>query len=412
MGDSKRNHCRFCNSELDDSFLHLNDQPLANNLVRPEDKNIEIYKCELALTVCINCKLTQLTHAVPADKMFKNYLYVSSTTQTFRDHFAAYAKNLRDTVKNVEKGVAVDIGSNDGLLVKCYMNEGFNAVGVDPAENLAKLANDNGIPTINDYFNEECVEKIIRERGKADVISANNVFAHIDDIQSVMKNVKALLSENGVLTIEFPYYKIMQDDLVFDMIYHEHVCYINVEPLRYFTNQYGLDIFDIKEVTSHGGSLRVFISWKDGVYPMTETVTKFIAEEVEGKYNTLEKAKEFASQVEDIKDKLWQFINDAKAEGKTVAGYGAPAKASTIINYCLFGPDNIDFIIDDNPLKQNMLVPGANIPIYSSSILEEKLPDYLIIFAWNFSSEIIKNNGHLRKKGVKFIVPLPEPRIV
>lgn len=403
--------CRYCDSPIGEPFLELGVQPLANNLVKP-DSTDEEFKCDLSLVLCDHCKHTQLSHIVPADLMFKHYLYVSSTTQTFRDHFAAYAKDLRDKSVLSDGGVAVDIGSNDGLLVKCYRDQGFNAVGVDPAENLAKAANEAGIPTLNKYFNESCVEEIIRDYGKADVISCNNVFAHIGDIQSVVRNVTGLLSEKGILTIEFPYYVLMHDNLVFDMIYHEHVSYMNVEPLKFLLNRFGLDIFDVQEVESHGGSLRVYASWKDGKHSITDKAQSYIDLEQEKGYNEPEQAKVFADKVLAIKDKLWEFIHKAKEEGKTVAGYGAPAKASTIINFCDFGPNDIDFIIDDNPLKQNLLSPGTHIPIVSSKVLEEKTPDYLIIFAWNFAKEIIKNNQELKDKGVQFIVPLPEPKII
>jgi SAM-dependent methyltransferase len=407
----KIKECRYCDAPIGEAFLELGVQPLANNLVQPNSTEEE-FKCDLSLVLCDNCKHTQLTHIVPADLMFKHYLYVSSTTQTFRDHFAAYAADLRGKSKLNDGGFAVDIGSNDGLLVKCYRNEGFNAVGVDPAENLAKAANEAGILTINKYFDESCVKTIIQDFGKADVISCNNVFAHIGDIQSVVRNVTGLLSDVGILTIEFPYYVLMHDNLVFDMIYHEHVSFMNVEPLQFLMNKFGLEIFDIQEVDSHGGSLRVYVSWKDGAYSISDKVQSYIINEQEKGYNTKEKAEEFATKVLGIKDKLWGFVNQAKAEGKTVAGYGAPAKASTIINFCEFGPDDIDFIIDDNPLKQNLLSPGTHIPIMSSKVLEEMTPDYLIIFAWNFATEIIKNNGHLKDRGVKFIVPLPEPKLV
>lgn len=406
----KANECRYCDEQLPAPFLDLGIQPLANNLVKSKDE--KEFKCDLALTLCPKCNLTQLSHIAPADLMFKHYLYVSSTTQTFRDHFAAYANDLSNKCNKKENKVSVDIGSNDGLLVKCFFNEGFKAIGVDPAENLAKKANEEGIPTINKYFDESCVEEIIKDYGKADVISANNVFAHIDDIQSVVRNVKGLLSEDGIFVIEFPYYAIMQDDLVFDMIYHEHVSFINIQPLNFLMNRFGLEIFDIKEVDSHGGSLRVYSSWKDGNYSVTNKAKSFMEKEEKGGYNTEEGAKAFADKVMAIKDKLWEFINKAKGEGKTIAGYGAPAKASTIINFCNFGPNDIDFIIDDNPLKQDYLCPGTHIPIVSSDILKHKTPDYLIIFAWNFAKEIIANNGHIRDNGVKFIIPLPEPKII
>ena len=402
--------CRYCNETLNKPFLNLGKQPLANNLVPPEKIKDEEFKCDLALTLCSKCKLTQLSHVVPPDLMFKHYLYVSSTTKTFREHFSNYAKDLKDRIKNKVNPVAVDIGSNDGLLVQCYLNEGMEAVGVDPAENLAEAANENGIPTFNSYFNERCVELIKKEYGKADVISGNNVFAHIADIQSVMKNVRDLLSEDGIFVVEFPYYATMQEDLVFDMIYHEHLSYINIEPLEYLANCYGLAIVDIKEVGTHGGSLRVYMSWQNGKYNATDQSKKFIEYEKAHGYNNIDSAKKFAANVAKVKQDLWEFVNEAKKQGKKIAGYGAPAKASTIINYCNFGPEDIEFIIDDNPLKQGLLIPGAHIPIYSSDMLKERAPDLLIIFAWNFANEIISKNEHLRETGTTFLTPLPKVR--
>jgi len=403
-------NCRYCNNPLDDPFLKLGDQPLANNLVKAQ--NEDEFTCDLNLTLCNKCGLTQLSHIAPPDLMFKHYLYVSSTTNTFREHFASYAKDLKSKVQATNTIFAVDIGSNDGLLVKCYMNEGMTAIGVDPAENLATEANKNGIPTINQYFDESCVNLIINNHGKADIISANNVFAHIPDIQSVLSNVKKLLNINGIFVIEFPYYSIMQRDLVFDMIYHEHVSYINLNPLKYFIERNGLRIFDIVEVDSHGGSLRVFISWPGSSYSVNTKVDEMLKKEKEQGANTVIAANKFKKNVVEIRKKLWSFIEKAKTEQKVIAGYGAPAKASTIINFCKFTTNEIQYIIDDNPLKQGMLIPGAHIPIKPSSYLQEEKPDLLIIFAWNFAKEIVNKNEDLRNNGVDFIIPIPDPKIL
>ena len=408
----KKTKCRYCDSPLGKPFLDLGEKhPLANSLPRPEDLNQPLFTCPLQLVKCTHCHLVQLAHAVPADLMFKDYLYVSSTTKTFREHFAAYAHTVKSKLTHVKNPVAVDIGSNDGLLVSCYMNEGMKAVGVDPADNLAKQANLEGRPTLNRYFDEICVKEIIQKYGKAHAISANNVFAHIDDIQSVCKNVFNLLDDEGFFVIEFPYLVTMLDEMLFDMIYHEHVSYIGVTSLGFLMNKYGAHIFDVQKVSSHGGSLRVFISKQKSSFAVQPIVDELLT--LEKNKGCLENAvyEKFAARVLNFKKELNALIGRIRADGKKIWGYGAPAKATTIINFCGLTSKEIESIVDDNPLKQGRLVPGGNIPIVPSSQLEAKPSDYVLIFAWNFAKEIIGKIGHLQGRGTQFIVPLPDPHI-
>ncbi len=427
MENHQKTKCRYCNSDLGKPFLDLGtNHPLANNLPRKEDLNKPLFTCPLQLVKCQKCHLVQLAHAVPAKLMFEDYLYVSSTTKTFREHFAAYAHTVKSKLAGVKNPVAVDIGSNDGLLVSCYMNEGMKAVGVDPAINLAKQANAEGRPTLNRYFDEVCVREIIQKYGKAHAISANNVFAHIDDIQSVCRNVFSLLDDQGFFVIEFPYLVTMLDEMLFDMIYHEHVSYIGVTALNFLMNQYGAHIFDVQKVSSHGGSLRVFICKQKASYAIQPIVSELT--NLEKNKGCLENGvyEKFAARVLNFKKNLNTLLAQLKAEGKTISGYGAPAKATTIINFCGLTTKQIDYIVDDNPLKQGRYVPGGQnvsasasegatggcIPIVPSAYLESKPTDYVLIFAWNFAKEIMGKIGHLQSRGVQFIVPLPEPRVI
>lgn len=405
--------CRYCDSPLGKPFLDLGaNHPLANSLPRPSDLDQPLFTCPLQLVKCQQCHLVQLAHAVPADLMFKDYLYVSSTTKTFREHFAAYAHTVKSKLTHVSNPVAVDIGSNDGLLVSCYMSEGMKAVGVDPAENLAKQANLDGRPTLNRYFDEVCVKEIIQKHGKAHAISANNVFAHIDDIQSVCRNVFSLLDDKGFFVIEFPYLVTMLDEMLFDMIYHEHVSYIGVTALNFLMNKYGAHIFDVQKVSSHGGSLRVFIAKQNGPHAVQPIVGELL--QLEKSKGCLENAvyEKFAARVLNFKNELNGLVSKLRAEGKSIWGYGAPAKATTIINFCGLTSKEIECIVDDNPLKQGRLVPGGNIPIVPSAQLEAHPADYVLIFAWNFAKEIIGKIAHLQNRGTQFIVPLPEPHVV
>jgi SAM-dependent methyltransferase len=405
----RKKTCRYCATALPPAFLDLGSVALANSYVRPEEASKEEFKCSLALTRCTRCGLVQLTHVVPPDMMFKHYLYVSSTTQTFRDHFAQYAARVKSRVTPKAKPLAVDIGSNDGLLLSCYQKEGMQAVGVDPAENLSAAANANGLVTINRYFDTESVKQIRERFGPADAVSANNVFAHIDDIESVCRNVAALLDEKGIFSIEFPYLVTMMDELLFDMIYHEHLSYIAVTPLQFVLNRFGFQIFDIEQVSSHGGSLRVFAQKTAGGRPVAAIVAELMRKEKEKGLSEAPAYEIFAQSVRDTKTRFLDKLSAIKKAGQSVAGYGAPAKASTLINYFGLSDKDIAYVVDDNPLKQGYLVPGAKIPIVPSARLLEKPTDFVVLFAWNFAKEILQKIGHLKEKGVEFIVPVGQP---
>lgn len=405
----KRSQCRYCDTPLAQSFLDLGSMPLANNLITEQEIKTPQFECPLSLTLCSKCYLVQLTHIVPPEKMFSHYLYVSSTTKTFQDHFSDYARTVRKILKKKDLPFAIDIGSNDGLLVSCYMKEGMRALGIDPAKNLADEANQKGIKTINRFFDEHAVKEILAEEGKADVISGNNVFAHIDDIQSVLRNVTTLLSDDGIFVIEFPYLIVMLETLVFDMIYHEHLSYIAIHPLQYVLDCFEMKIFDIQEVSSHGGSLRVFIQKKKGLHQISQKVEQFLKLETERGCLKTESYQKFAEQVLQVKKNFMDFIKEAKKLGQTVAGYGAPAKASTVVNFYGLTEKDISYIVDDNPLKQGRLIPGANIRIVPSAYLKTERPDYLVLFAWNFAKEILSKIGSLKDQGTSFLVPLIKP---
>ncbi len=383
--------------------------PLANNLPRKEDLTVPEFACPLSLVFCEKCGLVQLSHVVPPELMFSHYLYVSSTTKTFQEHFADYAKDVRARLKGTSP-LAVDLGSNDGLLLACYQREGMRICGVDPAKNLAEEANKQGLTTLNHFFNKDSVEEILKRFGPASVVSGNNVFAHIDDIQSVLKNVFNLLTDDGFFVIEFPYLGTMLDELLFDMTYHEHLSYIGVTPLTFVAERFGFQIFDIREVSSHGGSLRVFMQKQKGRRPVAAVVGKFLEREKKEKHAELATYQAFAAKVLKVKEDFTALIRRLKHEGKSICGYGAPAKASTLCNFYGMTPKDLDYVVDDNPLKQGRFIPGAHIPIVPSSHLNEAPADYVVIFAWNFAREIIKKISHLEERGTKFLVPLFNPK--
>lgn len=398
--------CRYCDHALPKPFLELGTVALANSYVAKENAGKPEFKCPLNLTWCSHCGLVQLSHIVPPDLMFKNYLYVSSTTQTFRDHFAEYAETVKNKLEVKKNPVAVDIGSNDGLLVSEYNKQGMRGLGVDPAENLAVEANRQGRKTLNRYFDAECVKVIKKEYGGADAISGNNVFAHIAEVQSVLKNVRELLSDQGFFVVEFPYLVTMLDELLFDMIYHEHISYIAVTPLDFFTKRFDLEIFDIQKVSSHGGSLRVFIQKKNGSYRREAIVDQMIQSEKARGIMSEATYRQFAKDVIETKNRFMRTVREIKKQEKSISGYGAPAKASTLVGFYGLSRKEIDYVVDDNPLKQNWYVPGAQIPIVSSAHLNEHPTDYVVIFAWNFAKEIMRKISHLKDKGVEFLIPV------
>ncbi len=404
--------CRYCDTPLPEPFLELGNSPLANSFLSSNKGVKDEFFCPLSLTFCQNCTLVQLTHVVPPDLMFSNYLYVSSTTTTFQKHFADYAKNVTTRSSGDKKLLAVDIGSNDGLLVSCYQKEGMDALGVEPAKNLSKTANEEGRLTLNQYFDAECVDYILKHFRHVDVISANNVFAHIDGSQEFCKNAHRLLSETGMLVIEFPYLFTMLSEMFFDMIYHEHLSYISLHALSFLLQKHQLQIFDVEKVASHGGSLRVFIQKKGGQRLVSKNVILLMEDEKNKGYQLIQTYKRFAEKVRQFKLDFISLIQDLRGEGKSLSGYGAPAKATTIASYCNLTTSDIQYIVDDNTLKQGKFSPGAHIPVVSSEYLNNHLTNFVIIFAWNFAQEIIRKIEPLRTKGVKFIIPLPHPEIV
>jgi len=403
--------CRYCDSPLRTPFLDLGVMALANSYIENGKQSDDEFKCSLSVTRCDKCDLVQLTHIVPPEKMFSHYLYVSSTTKTFQKHFLDYAKSVSHKIGK-EKGLSIDIGSNDGLLLSSFQKVGFRAVGVEPAKNLSDSANKNGFKTINKFFDASCVDEIKERFGFADVVTANNVFAHINDVQSVCRNVYELLSDDGIFVIEFPYLIEMMDGLLFDMIYHEHLSYLSVTSLKYLMARFDFELFAIDQVNSHGGSLRVFIKKKSANYKMSNEVAEMLRKESHGGYLSDAACEQFGNRVIETKHSLRKYISDIRSRGKSVSGYGAAAKASTIINFCKFTNEDINFIVDDNALKQNHLMPGSRIPIMPSSYLKKHPSDFVIIFAWNFAAEIIGKLEDLKQKGVKFIIPLPQPRVV
>ena len=396
--DSYVKNCRVCGGGFN-HYLSLGLSPLANNLNDKKNDSNDLYP--LDLNFCNQCSNSQLSVVVPPEKMFDNYFYLSSTSQQFRDHFVDIAKELKTDLKLKNTSVVVDIGSNDGIFLDPLKNLGINAIGIEPAKNVAKIANSKKLTTLPEYFSDKTVNKIIKKHGKVDVVTAFNVFAHGDGLKDILKNTEELLKKNGEFIFEIQYLLRTLKDVTFDNIYHEHVnywCFLAI--LNFFENSQ-MKVYKVKEVETHGGSLRVYAT-KNKNKRMHKSVREYIEIEKKNKLDKYPTYLEFAKKVEDTKKKSLEMINEIKSEKKKIIGYGAPAKATTILNY--FGLNDKDFLytIDENSLKQNKFIPGTNIQIKNVKDIKPSDYDYVLVLAWNFF-DLIKKNNKKKFNNSKFI---------
>jgi len=391
--------CRGCNSLELTQVVSLGSSPLANNLLNDENDPDELYP--LDLMYCETCHNVQLSYVVSPEKMFDTYLYVSSTAKSFRDHFANAAKQFISEMNLSQNSVVVDIGSNDGIALEPFAKEGIRVIGVEPAKNIAKIANDKGIETINAYFDSDVAKKIVEKFGNVDLVTASNVFAHSDGLEQMAKNAFAMLKEGGKFVVEVQYLVDTIKDMTFDNIYHEHVNYWSVTSIRNFFQRLGLTVTKVQHIDTHGGSIRVYAGRKDD--PVDASVQKFIDEEFEFGMQQKVTYNKFFERLIRIKSNVNDNLTMLKSKNLKIAGYGSPAKATTALNYFDVGLNYIDYIIDDNSLKHNKLLPGVRIPIKSREFLINNKPDVIIIMAWNFAEEIKKNNRELIDMDIRFV---------
>lgn len=391
-------NCRSCGGENLKDVVTLGKSPLANNLLNSLESECETFPLELKY--CDNCKNCQLSFNVPPEKMFDNYLYVSSTAESFRNHFKLAAETFYKEFNLDSGSLVVDIGSNDGVFLKPMKDLGVRVLGVEPAKNIAQLANSNGIETINSYFNAEVVKEIRLKYGKASIVTASNVFAHSDELVNIAKETFNLLNDEGTFIIEVQYLLDTIKDMTFDNIYHEHVNYWSVTSLNNFFKNLGLTLYKVEHIQTHGGSIRAYISKNKSI---DSSVSEFINKEIEFGIGDYQTYKDFAQRLNNIKINVIKNISNLKSKYKIIAGYGSPAKATTALNF--FGIDSnfLDYTIEDNELKNNKFIPGVNIPIKNKEYCQSNLPDIVIVLAWNFFKEIEEKNRHLSQSGVKFI---------
>jgi len=405
--------CRICCGNNLMRFLDLGFTPLADAfLTASQLGEPEIYY-PLDVYLCDDCSLVQLGYVVPPEILFqRDYPYVSSTTQTGRDHFHSFAIDAFSRFDIQPDDLVVDIGSNVGVLLQGFKNRGVkNVLGIEPAANICQIARNNGIDTINEFFSEKVADKIAGTRKTAKIVTGTNVIAHIDNHHALARAVKKLLAPKGVFIFEAPYFVNLLANLEYDTIYHEHLSYLSVKPLKHLFDSFGMEIFDALEVSIHGGSLRYFVADK-GDYPVADNVSRLLRLESEGKTYDTKTLSEFARMVQKNREELTWLLHSLKKAGKRIAGVSAPAKGMTLLNYCKIGTETLDFITEKASLKIGKFTPGIHIPVLPDSELTKQKPDYALLLAWNFADEIMKNMEDYHRAGGKFIIPIPKPAII
>jgi len=407
----KINKCRICESKNLKIFLRFGDMPLAGGFVKKKDLHKE-RTYPLTVAFCKKCKETQILETIPSSVLFKDYRFVSSTTTTLSKHFVAYAKTMKNRFLK-KNSLVVEFGSNDGILLKPFKDLGIKAIGVEPAKNIAKLARKRGCNVINDFFNLTTAKKIKNKNGSASLVCANNVFAHIDNMHEPMKGIKFLLKKEGIFVFEVHYLMDLLEQFQFDMIYHEHMMHHSLTALSYLLNSFNMEIFDVLRIPIHAGSIRVYAqNKKDGKEKIKPIVKKLFKLEKSKKITQYKTLLKFGKDTYKKRNSLIKLIKKLKSQGKKIIGYGASGRATVHINFCKFDNKTIEYVIDASHERQGRFIPGMKIPIVSPSKLKNDNPDYAILFAYNYFNEVIKKENNFIKNGGKFIVPLPEPKII
>lgn len=400
-------HCRLCGSDQLFEAINLGETPPANALVSKENLEKPEQLFPLVAVGCRECGCIQLKHSVSAPLLFSNYLYTSSTSASFRKHFEDYAKTIVGH-EGLKKGdLVIDIGSNDNILLKPFRELGMNVIGVEPATNIVNQIKDDGIQVFNNFFTPELAFHIRENFGYAKVITANNVFAHIDNLDAIVNGIKILLDPDGVFVFENAYLLDTINNLYFDQLYHEHIFYHSIKPLRAFFRKHGLEIFEVQRNTIQGGTIRVFVRRAYGQYLNWSTVENLLEQEEEAGLYKEETYRAFQLNINKLKEDCINLLNQLKSDGKTIAAYSYPAKATTLSNFYNIG--DFKFVVEDAKMKQGFFTPKFHVPIVDKEYLKQNPVDYLFILAWNFKDVIIANNPDFKGK---WICPLPSIQII
>jgi hypothetical protein len=412
MTDKKKAGCRFCGTPLEHTFVDLGMSPLCESYLPADQLNQMEPFYPLHVYVCANCFLVQLEAYVSPEHIFTDYAYFSSYSDSWLAHAKRYTDLMVERFGIGANSFVVELASNDGYLLQYFVEKKVPVLGIEPAANVAEVAVKKGVPSLVKFFGRETARELAASGKQADLLLGNNVLAQVPDLNDFVAGMKILLKPTGVVTMEFPHLQRLMEENQFDTIYHEHFSYFSFVTAEKIFAAHGITLFDVEELPTHGGSLRIYGRHaEDSSKPVTARANALREREIHAGYLRLETYARFAEQVRETKRKLLEFLIHAKRDGKHIAGYGAPGKGNTLLNYCAIRSDFLDYTVDRNPYKHGRFLPGTHVPIFPPERIRETKPDFLLILPWNLKDEIIKQNAFIREWGGKFVVPIPEVHV-
>ena len=409
--DNSEYRCRSCCSRGLEPILSLGDLPLANSLRSSTQLDLPEPHYPLEVLFCPGCSLIQISEAISPETLYREYAYFSSFSETLLKHAEEVCQSLIQQRLLTENSRILEIASNDGYLLQHYQRAGIPVLGIEPATNIATRAEECGIPTVNEFFGPQFAEQLLREHGRFDVIHANNVLAHVPDLNGFVRGVKTLLHPNGITVIEVPYVLDLIEHNEFDTIYHEHLCYFSLTALIPLFERHGLQVTDVQQLEIHGGSLRLSVAHTTAETRSSTEVDRVLEKEQRWGVQRVTTYRKFGKAVERVKQDLLALLDSLKSKGSRIAVYGASAKGSTLLNYCQIGRERLDYVVDRSTAKQGRFTPGNHLEIFAPERLQQDQPDYVLLLTWNFADEILAQQQKFRQQGGQFIIPIPQVTI-
>jgi SAM-dependent methyltransferase len=411
--DMENYECRFCGNKINHVFVDLGISPLSNAFLSEENLKQPEKKFPLKVYVCENCFLVQLPEFETPKNIFNDYAYFSSYSKSWLKHAENYVNMISEKIRLDKDNLVIELASNDGYLLQFFKKKGIPVKGIEPAANVAKVAEEKGIETIVKFFGEKLAKKLVNEKTKADLIIGNNVLAHVPNINDFVKGISILLKTNGIVNMEFPHLLQLIKYNQFDTIYHEHFSYLSLNSVKKIFEFHNLEIFDVDEISTHGGSLRIYAKHKGNEnFEIKKSVNELLEKENVFGLSDLSFYLDFSKKVESVKQELIDFFHDAKQNEKKIVCYGAAAKGNTLLNFCQIGQESIEYVVDNNPHKQGLYLPGSHLPIKNPEEIKKIKPDFILILPWNIKEEIMKDISFIRDWGGKFVIPIPKVIII